>query len=142
MRDDTIPGIVLERSFLKMTRGIVEFGKEIMTIYPDCDSFHNDTNNSDNSEDDWDAILEGKYDTHALVDTGSNINVLPYGIYMKIEKGEAKPIANKIKILDHSKVEPMGILRDLLCQVGVTTILPRFLILDIPVDKDVPIVVG
>ncbi|GJT61579.1 hypothetical protein Tco_1005112 [Tanacetum coccineum] len=36
----------------------------------------------------------------------------------------------------------MGILRDVLCQVGVTIILARFLILDIPMDKDVPIVVG
>ncbi|GKE71198.1 hypothetical protein Tco_1529270 [Tanacetum coccineum] len=38
--------------------------------------------------------------------------------------------------------EPMGILRDVLCQVGVTTILAKFLVLDIPVDKDVPIVMG
>ncbi|GJS68067.1 hypothetical protein Tco_0682632 [Tanacetum coccineum] len=36
----------------------------------------------------------------------------------------------------------MGILRDVLCQVGVTTILAKFLVLDIPVDKDVPIVMG
>ncbi|GJV03214.1 hypothetical protein Tco_1336783 [Tanacetum coccineum] len=34
------------------------------------------------------------------------------------------------------------ILKDVLCQVGVTTILANFLILDIPVDRDVPIVVG
>ncbi|GJV36461.1 hypothetical protein Tco_1408938 [Tanacetum coccineum] len=59
MRDDTVPRIVLGRSFLKMTIGIVDFGKGIMTIYPDCDSIHDDTGNSDNSEDDWDAILEG-----------------------------------------------------------------------------------
>ncbi|GKC30791.1 hypothetical protein Tco_1038085, partial [Tanacetum coccineum] len=45
-------------------------------------------------------------------------------------------------MLDHSKAEPMGILRDVLCQVGVTTILARFLILDIPLDKNVPIVMG
>ncbi|GJT37349.1 hypothetical protein Tco_0937214 [Tanacetum coccineum] len=42
-----------------MTRGIVYFGKGIMTIYLDCDSFHDDIDNFDNSEDDWDAILEG-----------------------------------------------------------------------------------
>ncbi|GKD05111.1 hypothetical protein Tco_1180085, partial [Tanacetum coccineum] len=98
----------------------------------DCDSFHDDIDNFDNSEDDWDAILEGKYDTHALADTGLNINILPYGIYVKIRKGEAKPRANKIKMLDHSKAEPIGILRDVLFQIGVTTILARFLVLDIP----------
>ncbi|GJY30666.1 hypothetical protein Tco_0414161 [Tanacetum coccineum] len=31
--------------------------------------------------------IEGKYDTHALADTGLNINVLPYGIYAKIGRG-------------------------------------------------------
>ncbi|GJR34669.1 hypothetical protein Tco_1210353 [Tanacetum coccineum] len=36
----------------------------------------------------------------------------------------------------------MGILKDVVCQVGVTTILAKFLILDMPVDKDVLIVVG
>nr|GFB97514.1 hypothetical protein [Tanacetum cinerariifolium] len=30
-----------------------------MTIYHDGDSFHDDTDNSDNTEDDWDVILEG-----------------------------------------------------------------------------------
>nr|GEX08702.1 hypothetical protein [Tanacetum cinerariifolium] len=44
--------------------------------------------------------IKGKYDTYALADTESNINVLPYGIYVKIGKGKAKLIANKIKILD------------------------------------------
>nr|GEX70345.1 hypothetical protein [Tanacetum cinerariifolium] len=42
--------------------------------------------------------IKGKYDTHALADTGSNINVLPCGMYEKIRKGEAKPIEIKIKI--------------------------------------------
>nr|GEW91576.1 hypothetical protein [Tanacetum cinerariifolium] len=278
MRNDTVPGIVLGRLFLKMTRGIFNFSKRIMTIHPDCYSFHDDTDNSDNSEDDWDAILEeidfgdipkidwlelppyvcsirknsknkektkgnykmtysdegpslnitqpltqkemtyealekdileritilqesraitetlkygdqhkklldsvlmdklkldeeveeeaakevirnyktlrekndpvvfvlhirigGKYDTHALADIGSNINILTYGIYEKIGKGEDKPIEIKIKMLDHSKAKPMGILTGVLCQVGVTIILARFLILN---SKDVPIVMG
>ncbi|GKE07152.1 hypothetical protein Tco_1399170 [Tanacetum coccineum] len=57
--------------------------------------------------------IEEKFDTHALADTGSNINA-----------------------------EPMGILKDVLCQVGVTKIIAKFMIFDIPVDKDVPIDVG
>ncbi|GKB42978.1 hypothetical protein Tco_0887920 [Tanacetum coccineum] len=36
----------------------------------------------------------------------------------------------------------MGRLLDVLCQVGVTTILANFMLLDIPVDRDVPIIVG
>ncbi|GJQ97914.1 ribonuclease H-like domain-containing protein [Tanacetum coccineum] len=86
--------------------------------------------------------IEAKFDTHALADTGSNINVIPYGIYEKLRREEVKPVSKKITMLDHSKADPIGILKDVLCQVGVTTILAKFLILDIPVDKDVPIVVG
>ncbi|GKE53606.1 hypothetical protein Tco_1488762 [Tanacetum coccineum] len=36
----------------------------------------------------------------------------------------------------------MGILTNVLCQVGVTTLIIKFLILDIPIDRDAPIVVG
>ncbi|GJY38994.1 retrotransposon ORF1 [Tanacetum coccineum] len=86
--------------------------------------------------------LEGKYDCHALVDTGSNINVIPYIIYESLGSDKVKPIINMITILEHSKAEPMGRLLDVLCQVGVTTILASFLLSDIPVDRDVPIVVG
>ncbi|GJR70973.1 retrotransposon ORF1 [Tanacetum coccineum] len=86
--------------------------------------------------------IKAKFDTHALADTGSNINVTPYHIYEKLGREEVKLVDKKITMLDHSKADPIGILEDVLCQVGVTTILAKFLILDIPVDKDMPIVVG
>ncbi|GJZ54585.1 hypothetical protein Tco_0609470 [Tanacetum coccineum] len=35
----------------------------------------------------------------------------------------------------------MGMLKDVLCQVGVTTVLAKFLILDMPVDRIVPIII-
>nr|GFC91241.1 hypothetical protein [Tanacetum cinerariifolium] len=36
----------------------------------------------------------------------------------------------------------MGILMSVLCQVGVTALIAKFMILDIPIDRDAPIVVG
>ncbi|GJV02427.1 hypothetical protein Tco_1335996 [Tanacetum coccineum] len=84
----------------------------------------------------------GVINTHALADIGSIINGMPYRICTKLGREEVKPVSKKITMLYHSKAEPMGILKDVLCQVGVTIILARFLILDILVDKDVPIVVG
>ncbi|GJY87330.1 hypothetical protein Tco_0501958 [Tanacetum coccineum] len=45
-------------------------------------------------------------------------------------------------MLDYSKAEPIGRLLDVLCQVGVTTILANFMLLDVPVDRDMPIIVG
>ncbi|GKB45893.1 retrotransposon ORF1 [Tanacetum coccineum] len=86
--------------------------------------------------------IETKFDTHALADTGSNINVIPYRIYAKLGREEVKLVSKNITMLHHSKAESMGILKDVLSQVGVTIILAKLLILDIMVDKDVPIVVG
>ncbi|GKE49725.1 hypothetical protein Tco_1480983 [Tanacetum coccineum] len=56
--------------------------------------------------------LEGKYDCHALVEIGSNINVMPYRINEKLGREQVKPIRHKIIMLDHSKPEPMGRLLD------------------------------
>ncbi|GJR25036.1 DNA-directed DNA polymerase [Tanacetum coccineum] len=86
--------------------------------------------------------LEAKFDLHALADTGLNINVIPYRIYVKLRREQVKPVSQRITMFDHSKVESMGILKDVLCQVGVTKILAKIFILDILVDRDVPIVFG
>nr|GEU71024.1 hypothetical protein [Tanacetum cinerariifolium] len=58
--------------------------------------------------------LEGKINLNALDDTGLNVNVIPYRIYKELGREE----------------------------VGVTTIIAKFLILDMPIDRDTPILVG
>ncbi|GKF00338.1 hypothetical protein Tco_0023688 [Tanacetum coccineum] len=45
-------------------------------------------------------------------------------------------------MINHTQAEAMGILTNVLYQVGVTTLIDKFLILDIPIDRDAPIVVG
>ncbi|GJZ23397.1 hypothetical protein Tco_0560856 [Tanacetum coccineum] len=62
-------------------------------------------------------------------------------------KGEAlkekdDPRAFIFPIRLEGQVEAMGILQNVLCQVGVTTLIAKFLILDILIDRDSPIVVG
>ncbi|GJV55067.1 ribonuclease H-like domain-containing protein [Tanacetum coccineum] len=86
--------------------------------------------------------LEAKIDLNALADIGSDINVMPYRIYAKLGREEVKKVNRGITMLNHSKAEPMGVLKDVLCQVGVTTIIAKFLILDMPIDRDAPILVG
>ncbi|GJU41599.1 hypothetical protein Tco_1194556 [Tanacetum coccineum] len=49
--DDVEPGIVFGRSFLRLTKGIVDFGNGIITIYPDIITFN------DNSDDELDDLL-------------------------------------------------------------------------------------
>ncbi|GJX75669.1 hypothetical protein Tco_0322480 [Tanacetum coccineum] len=61
--------------------------------------------------------LEGKVNENALADTGSDINTMPYRIYKQLGREDMK-------------------------KVGVTTLIAKFPILDIPIDRDLPIVVS
>nr|GEW87660.1 hypothetical protein [Tanacetum cinerariifolium] len=65
-QDDVEPDVVFGQSFLRLTKGIVDFGNEVITIYYDLDSFHDDSDNSNDSRDDWDAILEEEMSREAM----------------------------------------------------------------------------
>ncbi|GKA43701.1 retrotransposon ORF1 [Tanacetum coccineum] len=86
--------------------------------------------------------LEGNINLNALADTGSDINVMPCLAYKELGREEVQNVKKGITMLNHSKAEPVGLLSGVLCQVGVTTIIAKFLILDIPIDRDTPILVG
>ncbi|GJZ42755.1 retrovirus-related pol polyprotein from transposon TNT 1-94 [Tanacetum coccineum] len=86
--------------------------------------------------------LEGQINENALADTGSDINTMPYRIYEQIGREDMKKVDIGITMINHTQVEAMGILTNVLSQIGVTTLIAKFLILDIPIDRDAPIVVG
>ncbi|GJX32877.1 hypothetical protein Tco_0242732 [Tanacetum coccineum] len=86
--------------------------------------------------------LEGKINLNALADTGSDINVMPYRVYKELGREEVMDVKIGITMLNNSKAEPMGLLKDVMCQVGVTTIITKFLIMDMPIDIDTSILVG
>ncbi|GKB55811.1 agenet domain-containing protein, partial [Tanacetum coccineum] len=86
--------------------------------------------------------LEGKVNENALADTGLDINTMPYRIFETIKREDMKKVDRGITMIDHTRAEAMGKLSNVLCQVGVTTIIVKFIILDIPIDHDAPIVVG
>ncbi|GKA75576.1 agenet domain-containing protein [Tanacetum coccineum] len=86
--------------------------------------------------------LEGKVNENALADTGSDINTMPYRIFETIGREDMKKVDRGITMIDHTQAEAMGKLSNVLCQVGVTTIIAKFIILDIPIDRDAPIMVG
>ncbi|GKB34017.1 hypothetical protein Tco_0878959 [Tanacetum coccineum] len=50
-QDDVEPGVVFGRSFLRLTKGIVDFGNGVITIYPDLEFFGDDSDKSDDSGD-------------------------------------------------------------------------------------------
>ncbi|GKE03061.1 reverse transcriptase domain-containing protein, partial [Tanacetum coccineum] len=86
--------------------------------------------------------LEGQVNKNALVDIGSDINTMPYRIYEQLGREDMKKVDRGITMINHTQAEAMGILTNVFCQVGVTTLIANFLILDIPIERDSPIVVG
>ncbi|GJZ54164.1 reverse transcriptase domain-containing protein [Tanacetum coccineum] len=86
--------------------------------------------------------IEGHVNENALAYTGSDINTMPYRIYEQLGREDMKKVDRGITMINHTQAEAMGILTNVLCQVGVTTLIDNFLILDIPIDRDSPIVVG
>nr|GEU49760.1 hypothetical protein [Tanacetum cinerariifolium] len=82
--------------------------------------------------------LEGKVNINALADTGSDINTIPYRIYETLGREEMKKVDRGLTMINHTQAEAMGILTN----VGVTTLIAKFLILDMPIDRVAPIMVG
>ncbi|GJT60928.1 reverse transcriptase domain-containing protein [Tanacetum coccineum] len=86
--------------------------------------------------------LEGQVNKNALADTGSDINTMPFRIYVQLGREDMKKVDRGITMINQTQAEAMGILTNVLCQVGVTTLIAKFLILYILIDCDLPIVVG
>nr|GEZ17572.1 hypothetical protein [Tanacetum cinerariifolium] len=61
---------------------------------------------------------------------------------IKLGREDMKKVDRGITMINHTQTEAMRILTNVLCQVGITTLIAKFLILDILIDRDSPIVVG
>ncbi|GJS04997.1 reverse transcriptase domain-containing protein [Tanacetum coccineum] len=86
--------------------------------------------------------LEGHVNENALADTRLDINNMPFWLYVQLGRDDMKKVDRGITMINHTKAEAMGILPNVLYQVGVTTLIAKFLILDILIDRDSSIVVG
>ncbi|GKB54301.1 hypothetical protein Tco_0905054 [Tanacetum coccineum] len=65
--DDVEPGVILGRSFLRMTKKITNFRAGTVTIYPDIDRFLEETEEEEKINDDWDHLLEFNIDDIPLL---------------------------------------------------------------------------
>ncbi|GJY81180.1 hypothetical protein Tco_0493931 [Tanacetum coccineum] len=63
-------------------------------------------------------------------------------IYEELGRDDIKKVNRGIIMVNYTKAEALGVLLNVLCQVGFTTLAAKFLVLDIPIDRDTPIVVG
>nr|GEZ28098.1 hypothetical protein [Tanacetum cinerariifolium] len=56
--EDVEPSVIFGRSFMRLPKGITDFGKGIITIYPELDPFLDNSKKTKKFEDDWDYLLD------------------------------------------------------------------------------------
>ncbi|PIN24288.1 DNA-directed DNA polymerase [Handroanthus impetiginosus] len=78
----------------------------------------------------------------ALCDLGANINLMPYSIYRTLGLGKAKPTSIALQLVDRSLTYPNGVIEDKLVKVDKFIFLADFVVLDMEVDSEIPIILG
>ncbi|XP_070025042.1 uncharacterized protein [Nicotiana sylvestris] len=78
----------------------------------------------------------------ALCDNGDSINLMPLSIYKKAGLDIPRTTSMRLQIADHSIKRPVGIVDDVLVNVGKFHLPADFVILDCAVDKEIPIILG
>ncbi|XP_059291537.1 uncharacterized protein LOC132045027 [Lycium ferocissimum] len=78
----------------------------------------------------------------ALYDNGGSINLLPLAIFKQFGLGMPRLTSMRLQMADRSIKKPVGVIDDVLVQVGKFMLPADFVILDCAVDKDIPIILG
>nr|GEV12502.1 hypothetical protein [Tanacetum cinerariifolium] len=60
--DDVEPEVILGRSFMRLVNGIVDFGSEVIIVYPEQGPFEDDYEKTEKSKDDRDRLLDFNFD--------------------------------------------------------------------------------
>nr|XP_009761209.1 PREDICTED: uncharacterized protein LOC104213412 [Nicotiana sylvestris]XP_016488910.1 PREDICTED: uncharacterized protein LOC107808862 [Nicotiana tabacum] len=72
----------------------------------------------------------------ALCDLGASINLMPLSMYKRLGIGRARPTSMLLQLADRSMERPLGILDEILVQVGKLVFLAYFVILDCQEEED------
>ncbi|XP_059277930.1 uncharacterized protein LOC132032175 [Lycium ferocissimum] len=78
----------------------------------------------------------------ALCDNGASINLMPLAIFKQSGLGTPRPTSMRLQMADRSIKKPIGVIDDVLVQVGKFMLPADFVILDCAVDRDIPIILG
>nr|GEU81606.1 retrotransposon Orf1 [Tanacetum cinerariifolium] len=149
--DDIEPRVIFERSFLRMTKEITDFGARTITIYPDIDPFLEDIKEEEKV---WmiGTRKSNRNKKRAMEniklfyqDIGSSSSARrhltqeevakealeirisqKFALLEELGRKEIKKVDRGIIMINHTQAEAMGILTNVLCQVGVTTLISKF----------------
>nr|GEY52007.1 hypothetical protein [Tanacetum cinerariifolium] len=79
---------------------------------------------------------------NALVDQGSDVNVMLLSTYMKLSNKRPAEKDIRLSLASHSYIYPLGIAEDILVKVAEHVYPVDFMILDIKEDKSTPFILG
>nr|GEZ50028.1 reverse transcriptase domain-containing protein [Tanacetum cinerariifolium] len=79
---------------------------------------------------------------NALADLGVSINLMPCSLYAKLFLETPKPTKMSVRLADRSFQYSVGIIENMLIEVGKFTFLADFVILEIEEDIQVPLILG
>ncbi|XP_074277104.1 uncharacterized protein LOC141600755 [Silene latifolia] len=81
--------------------------------------------------------------THAMLDLGASINVMPYALYETLRLPPLNKIDVVIQLADRSSIYPRGMVEDVLVEVDHLTFPVDFYVLDMEADsRATPILLG
>ncbi|GJU67067.1 MAK10-like protein [Tanacetum coccineum] len=86
--------------------------------------------------------IGGLKQVNALVDQGSDVNVMSYSTYMKLIDEMLAKTDIRLLLASHSYIYPLGIVEDVLVEVAEHVYLVDFVILDIKENKKRPFILG
>ncbi|GJZ57028.1 MAK10-like protein [Tanacetum coccineum] len=79
---------------------------------------------------------------NALVDQGSDVNVMPYSTYMRLTDERPAETDIRLSLASHSYIYPLGIAEDVLVEVAEHVFPVDFVILDIKENEKRPFILG
>ncbi|XP_019265063.1 PREDICTED: uncharacterized protein LOC109242677 [Nicotiana attenuata] len=80
----------------------------------------------------------------ALYDSGASINLMPLSVFRKLEGelGVIKSIPVSLQLADQTTILPEGIIEDILVWVDKFVFHVNFIVVDMEVNKEVPLILG
>ncbi|GJV99828.1 zinc finger, CCHC-type containing protein [Tanacetum coccineum] len=86
--------------------------------------------------------IRGLKNVNALVDQGSDVNVMPYSTYMKVTKERPTKTDIRLLLVSYSYIYPLGIAEDVLVEIAEHVYYTDFVILDIKKEEKRPFIFG
>jgi hypothetical protein len=82
------------------------------------------------------------FSCNAVADLGASINLMPYSLYAKLCLEILKPTRMSVRLANRSFQYPVGMVENMLVEVGKFTFPVDFVILEIEEDIKVPLILG